>query len=273
MAHFLCASMSNTDCMTRKNEKLKIFLDKKVKEYNRRSFIENDPISVPHRFTNQQDIEISSFFAALFSWGNRKTIISKSLELMQLMDNAPYDFCKNHADKDLKKLLAFKHRTFNATDLLYFISFLNMHYSSHQSLETAFTPWIHKDDDQVENALNGFYSYFFSLQDVPARTLKHIAAPNKNSACKRLNMFLRWMVRSDAHGVDFGIWKNIQPWQLVVPLDVHVAAVARSFSLLQRKQNDWNAALELTSELRQFDAKDPVKYDFALFGLGVLEKF
>ena len=141
------------------------------------------------------------------------------------------------------------------------------------SLETAFTQWMNKNDDTIENGLKGFYPYFFSLGDVPARTRKHIATPERNSSCKRLNMFLRWMVRRDKAGVDFGIWKNISPAQLICPLDVHVARVARRFDLLKRKQTDWIAALELTAYLRSFDKKDPVKYDFALFGLGVMEKY
>lgn len=259
--------------MIKKAESLQTLLNRKVEEYNRPFFIDNDPITVPHRFQKLQDIEIAGFFASVFAWGNRKGIIKKSLELMQLMDQAPHDFCCNHSNADLKKLLAFKHRTFNATDLLYFISFLKMHYCKHRSLEYAFTHRMNQADTTTENALNGFYGYFFSLEDFPARTVKHIASPFKHSACKRLNMYLCWMVRSDGCAVDFGLWKKIKPHQLVIPLDVHVAKVARHFQLLQRKQNDWKAATELTSVLRQFDAKDPVKYDFALFGLGVLEKF
>jgi uncharacterized protein (TIGR02757 family) len=254
-------------------EALKIFLDKKVDEYNQPFFIKEDPVCIPHSFTKKQDIEIAGFFAAIFAWGNRSTIINKSRELMQLMDNAPHDFCLNHSDNDLKKLLQFKHRTFTATDLLYFISFFKEHYTSHSSLETAFTNRMTNKDVNVENALNGFYSYFFSLRDVPGRTLKHIAAPQRKSACKRINMYLRWMVRSDNKGVDLGIWKDISPAQLVIPLDLHVARVARHFKLLERKATDWEAALELTRVMKKMDSKDPCRYDFALFGLGVLEKF
>ncbi len=252
---------------------LKEFLNKKVDQYNQPFFIEADPICIPHRFTKKQDIEIAGFFAAIFAWGNRTTIINKSTELMQLMDNAPHEFCLHHTDNDLKKLTAFKHRTFNATDLLYFISFFSMHYKQHDSFETAFTKWMKKKDENIENALNGFYQYFFSLEHVPKRTMKHIASPAKKASCKRLSMYLRWMVRKDKHGVDFGIWKNISPSQLIIPLDVHVARVARHFKLLQRKQTDWLAAVELTNEMKKLDAKDPAKYDFALFALGVLEKF
>lgn len=250
---------------------LRKFLDRKVELYNKPSFIKDDPISIPRQFTKKQDIEIAGFFTALFSWGNRTTIINKSNELMQLMGNQPYAFCLHHSDADLKKLLSFKHRTFNATDLLYFVSFFNMHYSKQHSLESAFTQWMNKRDVTVENALNGFYHYFFSLPDVPPRTRKHIAAPEKDSSCKRLNMFLRWMVRRDKAGVDFGIWNDIRPPQLVCPLDVHVARVARQLGILKRKIPDWQAALELTSFLRTLDKADPVKYDFALFGTGVME--
>ncbi len=252
---------------------LKNFLDKKVDAYNQPFFIKNDPVCIPHSFTKKQDIEIAGFFAAVFSWGSRTTIINKSRQLMQLMDNAPHDFCINHAENDLRRVLQFKHRTFTATDLLYFISFFHQHYQHYLSLEDAFTKGMGKSDGNVENALNGFYQYFFSLEDVPKRTLKHIASPQRKSACKRINMFLRWMVRNDNKGVDLGIWKNISPAQLVVPLDLHVARVARQFNLLERKSNDWQAALELTASMKQMDRQDPCRYDFALFGLGVLEKF
>ncbi len=255
------------------DEKLKAFLDRKVDEYNMPSFIKDDPISIPHLFTKQQDIEIAAFFAAIFAWGNRTTIIQKSRELMQLMNMQPHAFILGSRQKDLEKLKIFKHRTFNTTDLLYFIEFLKFHYSAYSSLETAFTEWMNKNDEHVENALNGFNLYFFSGEHVPARTMKHIASPLKKSSCKRLNMFLRWMVRNDGQGVDFGIWKKISPDQLICPIDVHVARVARKFGLLTRKQVDWNAALELTSNLKRMDPADPVKYDFALFGLGVIEKF
>lgn len=252
---------------------LKSFLDKKVDEYDQPSFILGDPVCIPHMFNKKQDIEIAGFFAAIFAWGNRTTIISKSKELLQLMDNDPHEFCLHHSDNDLKRLLSFKHRTFNATDLLYFISFFKMHYEKNDSLETAFTKWMNRTDATIENALNGFYQYFFSLEDVPKRTMKHIACPAKNAGCKRLNMYLRWMVRRDKGGVDFGLWKKISPSQLVIPLDVHVARVAKHFNLLSRNNADWPAALELTNELKKMDAKDPAKYDFALFALGVLEKF
>jgi uncharacterized protein (TIGR02757 family) len=251
----------------------KEFFDSKVEQYNRPSFITADPVCIPHSFTKKQDIEIAGFFASIFAWGNRTTIINKSRELLQLMDNAPHDFCLHTDAERFKKLLAFKHRTFNTTDLLYFIEFLHFHYTKNESLETAFSKWMKPGDATVEAGLNGFYNYFFSLPDVPVRTRKHIASPEKKSSCKRLNMFLRWMVRKDDKGVDFGIWKKISPAQLICPLDVHVARVARGFNLLERKQTDWQAAIELTAYLKTMDSKDPAKYDFALFGLGVMEKY
>ena len=262
--------------MEMNNEKLKDFLDRKVEEYNQPSFIAKDPVCIPHLFTGQQDIEIAglfaALFAALFAWGNRTTIINKSKELLGLMDNTPYAFCMGHSAEELKSLLQFKHRTFNPTDLLYFIFFLKQHYTGNASLETAFTRAMGRKDETIEQALNGFHHYFFSLPDAPARTRKHIAAPEKNSTCKRLNMFLRWMVRNDTKGVDFGIWKNISPSQLIIPVDVHVARVAKQLNILQAKQSNWQAALELTAYLRTLDKHDPVKYDFALFSIGVLEQ-
>ena len=255
------------------DKKLIDFLNKKVDEYNQPFFIEADPISIPHAFLKKQDIEIAGFFAAIFAWGNRTTIINKSKELMGLMDNAPHDFCINHSDNDLKKLLNFKHRTFNPTDVLYFVDFFKHHYEKNESLETAFTRSMKQNDATIENALNGFYQYFFSLENVPKRTMKHIASPAKKATCKRLSMYLRWMVRNDKNGVDFGLWKKIKPSQLIVPLDLHVARVARHFNLIDRKATDWLTALELTNAMKQLDEKDPAKYDFALFALGVLEKF
>ncbi len=251
---------------------LKEFLDSKVDFYNQPSFIAQDPICIPHGFTKKQDIEIAGFFAAIFAWGNRTTIINKSKELLGLMHNSPHDFILQHNSKDLKRLEGFKHRTFNTTDLLYCIEFLKYHYSRNDSLETAFTKGLHKKDETIENGLKEFYNYFFSLPHIPERTKKHIASPEKKSSCKRLNMYLRWMVRNDNKGVDFGIWKNISPAQLIIPIDVHVARVAKRFNLLQNNKTDWQAALELTAYLRTLDKHDPVKYDFALFSLGVIEK-
>ena len=245
-----------------------LFLNKKVDYYNQPSFIKDDPISIPHLFTKQQDIEIAGLFTAVFSWGNRTTIINKSKELMHLMNMQPHTFCLEHDIKELKKLAAFKHRTFNADDLYYFISFFQQHYSNNKSLETAFFP---NKGMTVEEGLNHFKHYFFSADHLK-RTEKHISSPMQKSTCKRLNMYLRWMVRSDKKGVDFGIWKNISASQLICPLDVHVCRVARNLGLLHRKQTDWEAAMELTNNLRKLDKQDPVKYDFALFGTGVMEK-
>jgi uncharacterized protein (TIGR02757 family) len=256
-----------------KEKDLKEFLDSKVDEYNQPSFIKDDPISVPHLFSKKQDIEIAGFFAATFAWGNRMTIIRKSKELMQLMDMSPYDFCLNHDLSGLKRLMGFKHRTFTATDLLYFVEFFKQHYLKYNSLEPAFAKWMGKKNETVEKGLTGFHRYFFSLEHVQPRTRKHIATPEKNSSCKRLNMFLRWMVRKDDKGVDFGIWKNILPSQLICPIDLHVARVAKQLNILKRKQVDWKAAVELTDYLRTLDKNDPVKYDFALFSLGVIEKY
>jgi len=257
---------------------LKDFLDKKVDEFNQPFFIQHDPVSIPHRFAKKQDIEIAGLFAAVFAWGNRKSIINSCDRLLTLMDNAPYDFVLHFEDKDLVPFMNFVHRTFNSTDLFHFFNVLKYHYRflGNKSFEPAFSQWMHPGDTTVENALNGFYHYFFSPgidSDFPGRTMKHIAAPFKNSACKRLNMYLRWMVRRDDKGVDFGIWQNISPSRLVCPVDLHVARVAKRFHLLHRKQTDWLAAVELTDYLRTLDENDPVKYDFALFGLGVIDKF
>lgn len=282
---------------------IKRFLDRKVDEYNRRAFIDNDPICIPHRFTRKQDIEIMGFFAAILAWGQRKTIINKCIELIDRMDGVPFDFVKNHEERDLKQLEGFKHRTFNDTDLLYFVRFFHLHYNRYHSLEAAFVPPGAEPefrsefmDDAIASpgevtlsspacylgelhgvgsrldvalALNYFRTYFFGLPDYPVRTRKHVSSPASNSACKRLNMFLRWMVRRDDRGVDFGLWSQLKPSQLVCPCDVHVERVARKLGLIQRKQSDWKTACELTDNLRLLDADDPVKYDFALFGLGI----
>ncbi|ULQ51859.1 TIGR02757 family protein [Flavihumibacter fluvii] len=249
------------------------FLNRKVLEYDQPRFIPDDPVCIPHQFSQPADIEIAGLFAAIFAWGNRTTIINKSRELMALMGNSPHAFVLHHSPADLKRLVSFKHRTFTATDLLYFIDFLQRHYQQYPSLESAFLKGLQPGDQDTTGVLNGFHHYFFSGEDVPPRTRKHIAAPFKNSTCKRLSMYLRWMVRQDPHGVDFGLWRGISPSQLVCPIDVHVARVARRFNLLQREAIDWKAALELTSWLRKLDPIDPVKYDFALFALGIVEKY
>ncbi len=249
-------------------EDLKEFLDQKTEQYNRPGFIENDPISIPHLFKKKQDIEIAGFFAATLAWGQRKTIVRKCKELMTLMDSDPHEFILHHTEKDLKRLLDFKHRTFNATDLLYFVESLRHYYIEYDSLESAF--YSSPKDETVERGLIKFHNKFFEL-DHPHRTRKHIATPERKSTCKRLVMYLRWMVRQDNKGVDFGIWKKISPRQLVCPCDLHVDRVARKLKLIKRKQTDWQTALELTRNLKKFDPDDPVKYDFALFGLGIEE--
>ncbi|KYG75685.1 MULTISPECIES: TIGR02757 family protein [Roseivirga] len=254
-------------------DNLKDFLDSKVEEYNQPGFIPNDPISIPHQYTKPQDIEITGFWASILAWGQRVTIINKCNELFALMDNSPHDFVLNHSENDLKALLKFKHRTFNDTDTLYFVEFFKNYYQQHDSLEDAFLKGIQSADVSVEQGLVRFHEDFFSLPNAPHRTKKHIATPARKSACKRINMFLRWMVRQDNKGVDFGLWKRIQPSQLVCPCDVHVERVARRFYLITRKQTDWQMAMELTANLKEFDPIDPVKYDFALFGLGVEEKY
>lgn len=250
-------------------EDLKVLFDEQVALHNNPDYIKDDPICIPHRFTKKQDIEIAGFWVAMLAWGRRQTIINKGNELMQLMDNSPYDFIVNHQESDRRAFEGFKHRTFQAMDTLYFLEFLQYFYQNNDSLEDAFTRFLQPEDIHVGPALIGFHDLFFSLENAPQRTRKHIATPKRNSACKRLNMFLRWMVRQDNCGVDFGIWKNIKPSQLLIPLDVHVDKTARHFGLLTRKQTDWKALLEIMEHLRKMDPKDPGKYDYALFLLSI----
>lgn len=249
---------------------LKDFLDKKVDEYNQPGFIPNDPISIPHQFSAKQDIEIMGFLASIMAWGQRKTIINKCNELITRMDGAPYEFIMNHHEHDLKNLLGFKHRTFNDTDILYFVSFFKQHYQHFESLEDAFLMGQEaRKEIDLEMALNAFKTYFFSLPDYPVRTRKHISSPAQKSTVKRINMFLRWMVRKDTKGVDFGVWNRLSPKDLICPCDVHVERVARKLGLITLDKVNWKTAQELTANLRLLDSNDPVKYDFALFGLGV----
>ena len=248
---------------------LKDFLEKKVETYNRPEFISKDPISIPHQFSTLQDIEIVGFWIAMLSWGQRKTILAKGAELINLMDGQPYNFILNHQEKDRQRFEHFKHRTFNYTDSLYFLSFFQNYYRQENSLEKAFVSHLTPNAPSIKPALIGFHNTFFALDYAPQRTRKHVATPARKSRCKRLNMFLRWMVRNDQNGVDFGLWRRIQPSQLMMPLDLHVERVARRFGLLQRKQTDWLAVEELTNALRAFDPIDPVKYDFALFGMSI----
>ena len=250
-------------------EQLKDLLEQWVHKHNQPAFLDEDPLGIPHRFSKLQDIEITAFWTAMLAWGQRKTIINSANKLIACMDGAPYDFIVNHTEKDRARFEDFKHRTFQYTDTLYFLDFLQRHYQQHPSLEQAFSQFMQPDTEDVEPALRGFHTRFFDGPYAPDPTRKHIATPDRNSTCKRLNMFLRWMVRTDEQGVDFGLWRGISPAQLLIPLDVHVDRVARKLGLLHRKQSDWQAVKELTAQLRSFDAQDPCRYDFALFGIGV----
>lgn len=252
------------------SSEIKDFLDEKVEQYNQPKFIESDPIQIPHRFTLKEDIEISGFLVATFSWGNRKTIIKNGEKLMELMGNSPFDFVMNFSDDQPERLSDFVHRTFNSTDLIYFIKALQNIYKNHDGLEAVFSKYAVKEN--LQPAIHQFKKVFFELPHLK-RTEKHVSDPLKNSAAKRINMFLRWMVRKDTKGVDFGIWDSLGPAQLSCPLDVHSGNVARKLNLLQRKQNDAKALAELDTALRKLNKKDPVQYDFALFGLGVFESF
>lgn len=253
-----------------KKSELKDFLDTKVLQYNHPSFLESDPIQIPHQFKLKEDIEISAFLTATIAWGNRKSIINNAHRLMEIMDQSPYDFVLNHTDKDLEKLSIFVHRTFNGTDVQYFIRSLRNIYTKHQGLESIFTK--HQGKDSLQPTISKFKEVFFELPH-QLRTTKHVSDPVKGSAAKRINMFLRWMVRDASTQVDFGLWEGIAPSKLSCPLDVHSGNVARKLKLLNRKQNDGKALAELDKGLRKLDPIDPVKYDFALFGLGVFEKF
>lgn len=249
---------------------LKEFLDEKVELYNNPKFIESDPIQIPHLFTLKEDIEIAGFLAATISWGNRKMIIQNSHKMIQIMGNSPYDFVMSHSDNNLEKLENFVHRTFNKIDFSTFIYALKNIYENYNGLESVFA--INQEKDSLQKSISEFKKIFFEISH-QSRTKKHVSDPINNSAAKRINMFLRWMVRNDNKGVDLGIWKTILPSKLSCPLDVHSGNVARKLGLLNRKQNDGKALNELDLFLRKLDKNDPVKYDFALFGLGVFEGF
>ena len=249
---------------------LKDFLDEKVELYNNPNFIESDPIQIPHLYSLKEDIEIAGFLAATIAWGNRKMIINNANKMMQLMGNSPYDFVMNFSENDLENLDGFVHRTFNSDDLKFFIQSLRNIYQHHGGLEQVFAK--HQTSDSMQVAISHFKQTFFEIEHLP-RTTKHISDPLNNSAAKRINMYLRWMVRADKQGVDLGIWKSIPTAVLSCPLDVHSGNVARKLGVLTRKQNDAKALKELDGKLREMDANDPVKYDFALFGLGVFEGF
>ncbi|MFK2820215.1 TIGR02757 family protein [Flavobacteriaceae sp. LMIT009] len=253
-----------------KTAELKEFLDEKVFLYNNTKFIETDPIQVPHTFSKKEDIEIAAFLTSTIAWGNRKSIINNAKKMMQLLDNAPYDFVLNHSQEDLKLLSNFVHRTFNGNDFIQFIKGLNHIYTAHGGLENVFSKY--KEDQSLQFSIHKFKHHFFEINHLQ-RTTKHVSDPLKGSAAKRINMFLRWMIRNDNAGVDFGIWRSLSPSQLSCPLDVHSGNVARKLGLLHRKQNDSKALTALDTALRKLDNTDPVKYDFALFGLGVFEGF
>lgn len=248
---------------------IKNFLDEKVEEFNTLSYIDSDPIQIPHQFSKSENIEISAFLTATIAWGQRKSIINNAKKLMQLMDNDPYDFILNAQENDFSHLEDFKHRTFNGTDLKFFIKSLKNIYQNHGGLKSIFEQSAQEKD--IRFALSNFRKIFLETEH-EKRSEKHISNIEKNASCKRLNMYLRWMVRKDNIGVDFGLW-NIPMSKLFIPLDVHCGNVARKLGILKRKQNDWKAVEELNAVLSNFDVKDPVKYDYALFGLGVFEKF
>ncbi len=252
------------------NTELKEFLDAKVIQYNNPTFIESDPIQIPHQFTLKEDIEISAFLTATIAWGNRKMIIKNANQMIELLGNSPYDFIMSHTKQHLNPLENFVHRTFNGIDFVYFIKALQHIYKNHNGLEAVFSSNV--KSDSLQTAIHQFKVHFFEIQH-PSRTQKHISDPLKGSAAKRINMFLRWMIRKDTTGVDFGIWKTLSPSYLSCPLDVHSGNTARKLGLLNRKQNDAKALYELDTNLRKLDPNDPAKYDFALFGLGVFEKF
>ncbi|NEN23152.1 TIGR02757 family protein [Cryomorpha ignava] len=255
-----------------KKSELIVLLNEKAEQYNRTDFIETDPIQIPHRFSKKEDIEIAGFLTSVIAWGQRKTIINNALKLMELMDNAPHDFILNFKEKDLARFQGFVHRTFNYDDLLAFLNALQRIYRSEGGLENAIAESFKVDLQNPGTGWNTFKTNFFSGPHL-VRSKKHLPDPLKGSAAKRMNMYLRWMIRSDEKGVDFGIWKTMSPAQLYLPLDVHTSRVARKLKLLSRKQDDWKAVVELTEKLRKLDPEDPVKYDFALFGLGAFEKY
>ncbi len=250
---------------------IKPFLDSLVLKYNQTAFIEADPILIPHRFSKKEDIEIAAFISATLAWGNRKTILKSAGQFMTWMDNQPFDFVMNACENDLKSFLKFKYRTFNGIDSLFFIQSIRNIYVQHQGLEAVFSHGYFQNNE-IKTAIGYFRQLFFSIPN-PERTKKHVANPMEGSAAKRLNMFLRWMVRSDDQGVDFGLWKQIPMSALYIPLDVHSGSIARQLGILNRTQNDWKAVEHLTQKLREFDPLDPVKYDFALFGAGVNRYF
>ena len=254
-----------------RQDELKEFLESKVIQYNQPSFIESDPIQIPHAFTKKEDIEIASFLTATIAWGQRQTIINNAWLWMKLMDNAPADFIKNFTENDLDRFMSFKHRTFNSDDCIYFLKALKNIYANYSDMETLFYEGFYPNKS-LADAIIHFRKVFFTFPGI-ARTQKHIPDITRGASAKRLNLFLRWMVRKDKQGVDFGIWNSIPASALYLPLDVHSGNTARKLNLLLRKSNDWKAVEEVTTMLRRLDLNDPVKYDYALFGLGIFEGF
>ncbi len=263
--------MKNENNYILPKDELKDLLEHKYDLYNRPSFIGDDPIQIPHKYERQEDIEIAAFLAATIAWGQRKMIIRNAQKMMTLMGNNPFDFVLNHKEKHLEKLLDFKHRTFNGEDFVFFIKALKNIYSNHGGLHQIYIKAYEKDKD-IFYAHNSLRNIFFSIAH-KKRTEKHLSSVVKGSAAKRLNMFLMWLVRNDNRGVHFGLWKDIPASALYLPLDLHTGNVSRKIGLLKRKQNDWKAVKEITSALQDFDSEDPVKYDFSLFCMGIIEKF
>jgi len=253
-------------------KEIKELLDEKYFQFNNTSFIETDPISIPHQFSKKEDIEIASLLVATIAWGQRTSIINNGNKLMRLMNDEPHDFILNFSKKDAVRFEGFVHRTFNSIDCVFFLNSLRQIYTKHGGLEMAFSSQFSNKELDVKNAITNFRTLFLDTEH-QSRSEKHISNPSAKSSAKRLCMFLRWMVRNDKHGVDFGLWKSIKPSQLCLPLDLHTGNVSRKLGLLQRAQNDWQAVDEITSVLRNFDKNDPIKYDFSLFGLGAFEGF
>ena len=252
------------------SQELKEFLDEKADFYEQKQFIQNDPILIPHKFDSKLDTEISGFLISVISWGNRKSIINSGYKIIDLLDHSPSDFILNHSYNDLKNIKGSIHRTFNSEDLIYFIKSLKNIYTNYNGIEGIMSN--PSNGENLQERISNFKKIFFQLNH-KKRTKKHLPDPLNGSAAKRFNMFLRWMVRSNKKGVDFGLWKSISPSQLSCPLDIHTGNIARKLGLLKRAQNDYLAVNELDKKLREMDIEDPVKYDFALFGLGVNEKF
>ncbi len=253
------------------NEALRLWAEEQRRRFHLPSFVERDPIQVPRSFQRLQDVEIAAFFTSLMAWGRRDLIIRSAKRLMERMDNAPFDFVRGYGAADWRQIEGFVHRTLQASDVLYMLRWLRLYYEQQESLQTAFSRHLSTSDTDITQALVGFRKEFFSLPEAPKRTEKHLSSPEKGgSACKRLCMFLRWLVRVDTaeEGVDLGLWREISPRQLIMPLDVHVLRVANRLGLCGNLKPNWQSAQTLTARLREWSAADPLKYDFAFFGAG-----